>query len=102
MAAAMISATKASTQTCQVATKSQTATATPSTWKIIGHGRRDGRLVTPPPYVAARRGAAQRWTVRRVGAGRFTPARIQPDARGLQLLAPPARAPAPPAPANDH
>src|SRR2546425_12862880 len=56
MAAAMMSATKLRIQTCQVATNSQSAAATPSTWTIIGHGRRE---LTASSYVA------QRWTVRR-------------------------------------
>src|SRR2546427_10686120 len=58
MAAAMMSATKPRIQTCQVATNSQSAAATPSTWTIIGHGRRE---LTASSYVA------QRWTVRRAG-----------------------------------
>ena len=71
----MMSATKPRIQTCQVATNSQTAAATPSTWTIIGHGRRE---LTASSYVA------QRWTVRRAGVRRYAQSRIQQRAHWLK------------------
>src|SRR2546426_11638931 len=86
MAAAMMSATKPRIQTCQVATNSQTAAATPSTWTIIGHGRRE---LTASSYVA------QRWTVRRGGGRRQAPARIPHAAPRVEEGFPRPRGPAP-------
>src|SRR5438132_12849930 len=87
MAAAMMSATKPRIQTCQVATNSQSAAATPSTWTIIGHGRRE---LTASSYVA------QRWTVRRAGGRRYAQSRIPQRAAWTEELTTAPSAPAPP------